>query len=42
MATTRSFRGRALPNKEASLNSTLALFGGRIRIGTQFDYRGGN
>ena len=36
------FRGRALPNKEASLNSTLTLFNDRIRIGTQFDYRGGN
>ena len=36
------FRGRALPNKEASLNSTFALFSDRIRIGTQFDYRGGN
>jgi TonB-linked SusC/RagA family outer membrane protein len=36
------FRGRALPNKEASLNSTFALFNDRIRIGTQFDYRGGN
>ncbi|HET7470593.1 MAG TPA: TonB-dependent receptor, partial [Gemmatimonadales bacterium] len=37
-----AFRGRALPNKEASLNSTFALFNDRIRIGTQFDYRGGN
>jgi len=37
-----AFRGRALPNKEASLNSTIALFNDRIRIGTQFDYRGGN
>jgi TonB-linked SusC/RagA family outer membrane protein len=36
------FRGRALPNKEASLNSTLMLFGGRLRLGTQFDYRGGH
>ncbi len=37
-----AFRGRALPNKEASLNSTITLFNDRIRIGTQFDYRGGN
>ena len=37
-----AFRGRALPNKEASLNSTIALFNDRVRIGTQFDYRGGN
>lgn len=36
------YRGRALPNKEASLNSTIGLFDGRIRIGTQFDYRGGH
>jgi len=36
------FRGRALPNKEASLNSALTLFDGRVRVGTQFDYRGGN
>ena len=36
------FRGRALPNKEASLNSGIELFHNRIRIGTQFDYRGGN
>lgn len=36
------FRGRALPNKEAALNSTLTLFDGRVRVGTQFDYRGGN
>ncbi|HUR94764.1 MAG TPA: SusC/RagA family TonB-linked outer membrane protein [Gemmatimonadales bacterium] len=39
---TAEFRGRALPNKEASLNSSLTLFNGRIRVGTQFDYRGGN
>jgi len=36
------FRGRALPNKEASLNSGIELFHNRIRLGTQFDYRGGN
>jgi TonB-linked SusC/RagA family outer membrane protein len=36
------FRGRALPNKEASLNSALTLFDGRVRVGTQFDYRGGH
>ena len=36
------FRGRALPNKEASLNSTIGLFDGRVRVGTQFDYRGGH
>jgi TonB-linked SusC/RagA family outer membrane protein len=36
------FRGRALPNKEASLNSALTLFDGLVRVGTQFDYRGGH
>jgi TonB-linked SusC/RagA family outer membrane protein len=36
------FRGRSLPNKEASLNSSIGLFDGRVRIGTQFDYRGGH
>ena len=39
---TAEFRGRALPNKEASLNSGITLFAGRVRIGTQFDYRGGH
>jgi TonB-linked SusC/RagA family outer membrane protein len=36
------FRGRSLPNKEASLNSALTIFNGRVRVGTQFDYRGGH
>ena len=36
------FRGSALPTKEASLNSAVTLFGGRVRLGTQFDYRGGH
>jgi TonB-linked SusC/RagA family outer membrane protein len=36
------FRGRSLPNKEASLNSALTLLDGRVRVGTQFDYRGGH
>jgi TonB-linked SusC/RagA family outer membrane protein len=36
------FRGRALPNKEASLNSAVTLFDGMVRVGTQFDYRGGH
>ena len=42
VADNAAFRGRALPNKSASLNSTVSLFNDRIRIGTQFDYRGGN
>ena len=36
------FRGRSMPNKEASLNSTVSLFDGLVRVGTQFDYRGGH
>jgi TonB-linked SusC/RagA family outer membrane protein len=36
------FRGRSLPNKEASLNSAVTLFDGLLRVGTQFDYRGGH
>ena len=36
------FRGSALPTREASLNSQLALFGGSVVVGTQFDYRGGH
>jgi len=36
------FRGSALPTKEASLNSQLAVFGGKVVLGTQFDYRGGH
>jgi hypothetical protein len=36
------FRGNALPTREASLNSRIALWDGRVAIGTQFDYRGGH
>jgi TonB-linked SusC/RagA family outer membrane protein len=36
------FQGDALPTREASLNSRLALWDGRVIIGTQFDYRGGH
>ncbi|MEO7986526.1 MAG: SusC/RagA family TonB-linked outer membrane protein [Gemmatimonadales bacterium] len=36
------FRGSALPTREASLNSQLAVFGGKVILGTQFDYRGGH
>jgi TonB-linked SusC/RagA family outer membrane protein len=39
---TAVFRGSALPTKEASLNSQLAIFSGRVILGTQFDYRGGH
>ena len=36
------FQGSALPTREVSLNSRLALWDGRVTIGTQFDYRGGH
>ena len=36
------FLGSAIPTKEASLNTGFLLFGNRIRIGGQFDYRGGH
>jgi TonB-linked SusC/RagA family outer membrane protein len=39
---TAVFQGSALPTREASLNSRLALWNGRVTIGTQFDYRGGH
>jgi outer membrane receptor protein involved in Fe transport len=40
--TTLRYLGPAQPTKEASLNSSISLFGNRIRLGTQFDYRGGH
>ena len=39
---TLEFLGSALPTREASLNTAFTLFHGRVRIGTQFDYRGGH
>jgi TonB-linked SusC/RagA family outer membrane protein len=39
---TAVFRGSAIPTKEASLNSQLAIFRGKVVLGTQFDYRGGH
>ncbi len=36
------FQGSALPTREASLNTTLSFFNGRVRLGGQFDYRGGH
>lgn len=36
------FLGTAIPTREASLNSQLAVFGGQVVLGTQFDYRGGH
>jgi hypothetical protein len=40
--TTLRFLGSALPTKEASFNSSIGLFKGRVRVGSQFDYRGGH
>jgi TonB-linked SusC/RagA family outer membrane protein len=39
--TTLQFVGNRLPTRELALNTALTLFG-RVRIGTQIDYRGGN
>jgi TonB-linked SusC/RagA family outer membrane protein len=36
------YLGPALPTKEASLNSSMGFFNGRLRFGSQFDYRGGH
>jgi TonB-linked SusC/RagA family outer membrane protein len=36
------FLGSAIPTKEASLNTGISLFRERVRIGSQFDYRGGH
>jgi outer membrane receptor protein involved in Fe transport len=40
--TALSFLGNALPTREASLNTSITLFNNRVRIGSQFDYRGGH
>jgi TonB-linked SusC/RagA family outer membrane protein len=40
--TTLRYLGPALPTKEASFNSSIGLFRGRLRVGSQFDYRGGH
>jgi TonB-linked SusC/RagA family outer membrane protein len=39
---TLEFLGNALPTREASLNTAFTLFNNRIRLGGQFDYRGGH
>ena len=36
------YRGSPIPTRELSLNSGISLFNNRVRIGTQFDYRGGH
>ncbi len=37
-----AFIGPSIPTREASFTSTFTLAGGRVRLGTQFDYRGGH
>ena len=39
---TLEFLGDALPTREAALNTSFTLFNSRVRVGTQFDYRGGH
>jgi hypothetical protein len=39
---TLQFLGSALPTREASLNTAITMFHGSVRLGTQFDYRGGH
>ncbi|HET6795526.1 MAG TPA: SusC/RagA family TonB-linked outer membrane protein [Gemmatimonadales bacterium] len=36
------YRGSPIPTRELALNSGVSLFKDRLRIGTQFDYRGGH
>jgi outer membrane receptor protein involved in Fe transport len=36
------YRGSPIPTRELALNSGVSLFKNRLRIGTQFDYRGGH
>jgi TonB-linked SusC/RagA family outer membrane protein len=40
--TALTFLGNALPTREASLNTSITLFNSRVRISSQFDYRGGH
>jgi TonB-linked SusC/RagA family outer membrane protein len=39
--TTLRYLGPPMPTREASLNSSISFFHNRVRLGTQFDYRGG-
>jgi hypothetical protein len=36
------YKGPALPTQEASMNSSMGFFNQRVRLGAQFDYRGGH
>jgi TonB-linked SusC/RagA family outer membrane protein len=40
--TNPKYRGPALPTRELSLNTTVGLAHGRVRVGAQWDYRGGH
>ena len=42
LSDTAEFVGSGVPTREASLNSAFTLFNGRLRLGGQFDYRGGH
>ena len=42
LSDTAEFMGSGVPTREASLNSAFTLFNGRLRLGGQFDYRGGH
>ena len=39
---TAVYAGSPIPTRELALNSGISLFKNRLRIGTQFDYRGGH
>lgn len=42
VADSAKYVGSGMPTREASLNTSLTLFNSRIRLGGQFDYRGGH
>ncbi|MEO8294785.1 MAG: TonB-dependent receptor, partial [Gemmatimonadota bacterium] len=39
---TAVFVGSGIPTREASINTAFTLFNGKLRLGGQFDYRGGH
>jgi hypothetical protein len=41
LGATKVFQGNPLPTKQVSLNNSFTVFDGRVRLGSQFDYRGG-
>ncbi len=42
VADSNTFQGQPLPPRQLALNTSLALWGGQLRIGAQVDGRGGN